>query len=141
MFKFFGVSKEEEFDEIFEEEDEVENTKLEKEEIGQIAVDILETKFEIILLAPVAGISLDEIDISFHNNILTISGERFRPEIYAKDITVRNSECYWGEFSRNIILPENLDFDSIKATLDNNLLIITVPKLKFSSQSIRIEKI
>jgi len=69
MFKFFGVSKEEEFDEIFEEEDEVENAKSEKEEIWQIAVDILETKFEIILLAPVAGISLDEIDISFHNNV------------------------------------------------------------------------
>jgi len=33
MFKFFGVSKEEEFDEIFEEEDEVENAKSEKEEI------------------------------------------------------------------------------------------------------------
>lgn len=141
MFKFFGVSKEEEFDEILEDEDEVENTKIEKEEIWQIAVDILETKFEIILLAPVAWISLDEIDISFHNNVLTIKWERFRPEIYTKDVTVRNSECYWWEFSRNIILPENLDFDSIRATLDNNLLIITVPKLKFSSQSIRIEKI
>ncbi|MDD2907690.1 MAG: Hsp20/alpha crystallin family protein [Candidatus Gracilibacteria bacterium] len=141
MFKFFGVSKEEEFEEIFEDEDEVENTQTVKDEIGQIAVDILETKFEMILLAPVAGISLDDIDISFHNNVLTISGERFRPEIYSRDINVRNSECYWGEFSRNIILPENLDFDGIKATMDNNLLIITVPKLKFSSQSIRIEKI
>jgi len=141
MFKFFGVSKEEEFEEIFDDEDEVENTQTVKYEIWQIAVDILETKFEMILLAPVAWISLDDIDISFHNNVLTISGERFRPEIYSRDINVRNSECYWWEFSRNIILPENLDFDNIKATMDNNLLIITVPKLKFSSQSIRIEKL
>ncbi|MDR0772396.1 MAG: Hsp20 family protein [Candidatus Peribacteria bacterium] len=37
------------------------------------------------------------------------------------------------------MLPENLDFESIKANLENNLLMITIPKLKFSSQSIKIE--
>ncbi len=141
MFKFFGVGKEEEFEEILEWEEEFEEEFENSDEIWQIAVDIIETKYEIILLAPVAWISLDDIDISYHNNILTISWERSRPEIFSKDITVRNTECFWGEFSRNIILPENLDFDSIKATMDNNLLIITLPKLKFSNHSIRIEKI
>mgnify|MGYP003435266612 CR=1 FL=1 len=111
------------------------------DEVWQIAVDILETKFEIIILAPVAWIDLDDIDISYHNNILTIKWDRERPEIYNKDLIVRNSECFWGEFRRNIILPENLDFDSIKATLDNNLLIVTIDKLKFSNHSIKIEKI
>lgn len=141
MFKFFGVSKEEEFEEILEDDEESSDFEPISWEIWQIAIDIIENKYEIILLAPVAWISLDDIDISYHNNILTIKWERYRPEIYSKDITVRNSECFWGEFSRNIILPENLDFDSIKATLDNNLLIITLPKLKFSNHSIRIEKI
>ncbi|MDR1988429.1 MAG: Hsp20 family protein [Candidatus Peribacteria bacterium] len=38
------------------------------------------------------------------------------------------------------MLPENLDFESIKASLENNLLLVTIPKLKFSNQSIKIEK-
>jgi len=141
MFKFFGVSKEEEFEEVFEDDEESSPLESESSEIWQIAVDIIETRYEIILLAPVAWISLDDIDISYHNNVLTIKWERYKPEIFSKDITIRNTECFWGEFSRNIILPENLDFDSIKATMDNNLLIITLPKLKFSNHSIRIEKV
>lgn len=140
MFKFFGVSKEEEFEEVFEDDEESSDLESESNEIWQIAVDIIETRYEIILLAPAAWISLDDIDISYHNNVLTIKWERYKPEIFSKDITIRNTECFWGEFSRNIILPENLDFDSIKATMDNNLLIITLPKLKFSNHSIRIEK-
>ncbi|MBT3726591.1 Hsp20/alpha crystallin family protein [bacterium] len=57
---------------------------------------------------------------------------RLKPEIYTINAKVRNNECFWGNFERNIILPENLDFDSIKASLENNLLIITISKLKFS---------
>lgn len=141
MFKFFGVSKQEEFEDILEDDEQTSDSSLIDDEVWQIAVDILETKFEIIILAPVAWIDLDDIDISYHNNILTIKWDRERPEIYNKDLIVRNSECFWGEFRRNIILPENLDFDSIKATLDNNLLIVTIDKLKFSNHSIKIEKI
>jgi HSP20 family molecular chaperone IbpA len=70
---------------------------------------------------------------------LTIEGTRKKPEIYSSGIIVRNSECFWWKFKRNVILPENLDFESIKANLENNLLMITIPKLKFSSQSIKIE--
>lgn len=141
MFKIFGVSKEEEYADVLEKEEEDLDSSEFNDEIWQIAVDILETKFEIIILAPVAWIWLEDIDISFHNNILTIKWERNRPEIFEKDLIIRNSECFWWEFSRNIILPENLDFDSIKATLDNNLLVITIDKLKFSNHSIKIEKI
>ena len=107
MFKFFGVSKQEEFEDILEDDEQTSDSSLIDDEVWQIAVDILETKFEIIILAPVAWIDLDDIDISYHNNILTIKWDRERPEIYNKDLIVRNSECFWGEFRRNIILPEN----------------------------------
>jgi HSP20 family molecular chaperone IbpA len=43
------------------------------DDTGQIALDILETDGEIIILAPIAGISLEEIDISFNSAVLTIS--------------------------------------------------------------------
>jgi HSP20 family molecular chaperone IbpA len=51
------------------------------------------------------------------------------------DITVRNSECYWGKFSRNIILPDNLDADSIEASMENNLLMIAIRKLYYETKN------
>ena len=137
MLKFFKVAKDEEYDEITENEENIEET----EEIGQIALDILETKDEMILIAPIAGVELEDIDLLFDNNVLTIVGDRKVPLYYNANATLRNSECFWWKFSRNVILPENLDFDSIRASLENSILIVTIPKLKFASQNITIEKV
>jgi len=134
--KLFWVGEEDKMrklDESFEEEKD-DNT-------GQVAVDILETDSEITILAPIAGISLEEIDISFNSAVLTISWKREKPSIFYDDIAIRNSECFWWKFRRNIILPENLDFDTISASMENNLLVITIRKLQFTSQSIKIDRI
>ncbi len=112
-----------------------------QEEVWQVAVDILETPYEIIVLAPIAWIELEDIDLSFNKSILTIKWYRAKPEIYSEDIEIKNSECFWWKFVRNIILPENLDFDNIKASLENNLLVITIQKLRFSSQNIKINRV
>jgi len=42
---------------------------------------------------------------------------------------------------RNVILPENLDFNKIKAVMENNLLVLRIPKLRYGSQNIKIDKI
>ena len=137
MLKFFKVAKDEEYNEVSDEVIEIE----ENEEIWQIALDILETREEMILVAPVAWIELEDIDILFENNILTIHWERKMPLVYNPNVIMKNSECFWWKFKRNIILPENLDFESISASLENSILIISIPKLKFASQSIKIEKV
>ncbi len=139
MFKLFWVTSKKGVKEL---DDEIDlDKKLKKEKDWQVAVDILETPYELIILAPIAGIELEDIDLSFNKSVLTIKWHRAKPEIYAEDIKIRNNECFWWDFSRNIILPENLDFDSIKASLENNLLIITIQKLQFASQNIKIDRI
>jgi len=138
MFKLFWVTKDENPIELDEEID-VENEL--DENVWQVAIDILETPFELIILAPIAGIELDDIDLSVDKSVLTIKWYRPKPEIYSDEITVRNTECFWWNFVRTVILPENLDFDSIKASLENNLLIVTIQKLQFSSQSIKIDRV
>ena len=138
MFKIFWVSNDDNITELDKEIiiwEELEN------EVWQVAVDILETPYELIILAPIAWIELDDIDLSFNNSILTIKWYRVKPEIYSEDIIIRNNECFWWKFVRNIILPENLDFDKIKANLENNLLIITINKLQFTSKSIKIDRV
>lgn len=138
MFKLFWVSKEEEITNLQEDLSEVKEM---DENVWQVAIDILETTYEIIILAPIAGIELEDIDLSIIKWILTIKWYRPKPEIYSEDIIVRNTECFWWNFVRNVILPENLDFDSVKASLENNLLIVTIQKLQFKSQNIKIDRV
>ena len=114
----------------------------EESETGQIALDILETSDMIIIYAPIAGVELEDIDLTLNKSVLTIKWERISPsEYYDEENILRNSECYWWRFVRNIILPENLDFEMIKATMENNLLKITFPKLYISKQNIKINRI
>ncbi len=124
-------------DEVFEDLEE----DREEENLWQIALDILDDGKNLIILAPVAGIDLKDIDLSFYNQVLTISWVRKRPNFYDEDVFIKNSECYWGKFSRKIILPENLDFEDIKASMENNLLMINIPKLHFQNHNIQIDKI
>jgi HSP20 family molecular chaperone IbpA len=51
------------------------------------------------------------------------------------------SECFYGPFSRSVILPENLAFNKIEATMEDNLLAVVIPKLSFPSKSIKINKL
>lgn len=141
MMKLFGISNEEpleELDEIIEEEEEY--IEEEEKDIGQLSLDILETEHEVILLAPIAGVDLTQIDISYSQGVLVIKGYRQKPDIFTGNVELRNSECFWGDFVRNVLLPDNLDFDNIQASMENNLLIITIQKLQFDSQSIKINR-
>lgn len=112
-----------------------------EEELGQVALDILDCHDRIIIMAPIAGIDTDNVDISVSRNILTISGERRRPDIYDSADRVLVEECFYGAFSRSVILPENLAFNKIHADMENNLLRIEVPKLLFGEKTIKINKL
>lgn len=140
MLKFFWVTNKQDFEEPIIENEDILDEELDQE-VGQVAVDILETPYEIIILAPIAWITIEDVDLWFKDNILTIKWERQIPEIYARDVKIKNRECFWGRFIRNIILPENLDFDTIKANIENNLLVITIKKLEFSAKRIDIDTV
>lgn len=119
---------------------EQQNSLIQEEEIGQLALDVLENHDGIYILAPIAAVELSDMNISIHETTLSISGQRMKPkEFFEYGISIKNQECFWGKFQRNIILPDSVDFSSIKATMEGHLLIITIPKLRFSWQKITIE--
>ena len=107
---------------------------------GQIAVDILDCPNSIIIIAPVAWVDPTEIDIGLSRNILTLSGNRKESPIYLEAKRMLVEECFYGAFSRSIILPENLAFDKIRATIEHNVLTVEIPKLTLISKSIKIDK-
>ncbi len=119
-----------------------ENTPQQQEEVGQVALDILDNGDTLFIIAPIAGIELEDIDVYLNDTTLTLRWVRKKPEeLYNETTEIKNSECFWGKFVRNVILPENLDFSQIKALMENNLLMISIPKLRFPSQNIKINKI
>ncbi|MFH1366864.1 MAG: Hsp20/alpha crystallin family protein [Patescibacteria group bacterium] len=94
---------------------------------GQLAVDVYQTDKDIIIKSTIAGVRVEDIDISLHNDMLTIKGLRQKDsEAAAEDYFYQ--ECYWGGFSRSIILPLEVKEEEITATLKNGILTITLPK-------------
>lgn len=109
-------------------------------DVGQIAVDILDCPSSIVIVAPIAGVDPSDVDIGLARNILTISGHRKEAPIYLESRRMLVEECFYGAFSRSVILPENLGFDEIKATVEHNVIIITIPKLNLISKTIKVKK-
>lgn len=94
---------------------------------GQLAVDVFQTKDEIVIKSTIAGVRPEDIDISINNDMITIRGKRDKDhEVADEDYFYR--ECYWGGFSRSIILPCEVKIDRIKAAMKNGVLTITLPK-------------
>ena len=72
--------------------------------------------------------------------MLTIRGKRqMLEEIREDDYLFR--ECYWGSFSRSVILPVEIEADKIEAELENGVLTITLPKAKSAKEiSIKVKE-
>lgn len=112
------------------------------EDMWQVALDIIETEEDIIIIAPIAWVKLENIDLTLNKTVLTIKWRREKPEEYfSPKAVLRNAECFWWDFVRNVILPENLAMNKIKAYMQENVLVINIPKLKFDSKNIKIDRI
>ena len=102
-------------------------------EEGQLAIDVYQSKDAIIVKSTIAGVKPDDIDISINNDLLTIRGTRKMDEqISTEDYFYQ--ECYWGSFSRSIILPVEVKPDQIEATIENGVLTIFLPKAQTAKQ-------
>jgi HSP20 family protein len=104
---------------------------------GQLLLDVFGDEENIYVKSTIAGVNPEDLEISIHNDMLTIRGKRSQEtEVEEKDYFYQ--ECYWGGFSRSIILPGEVKTDQISATLKDGVLIITLPKAE-RRRSIPIE--
>lgn len=94
---------------------------------GQLAVDVYQTKEDLVIKSTIAGVRPEDIDININNDMVTIRGKREKDhEVTDEDYYYR--ECYWGGFSRSIILPCEVKVDRIKASMKNGVLTVVLPK-------------
>ena len=118
-----------------------ENGQANDADVWQIALDVFEVEDGLIIIAPLAGVSQKDLDINLVRNVLTLSGNRKQPDIYEHVTETHVSECFYGPFSRSIILPENLWLNHIRATIERGMLIVTIPHLVIDSKSIKVEQV
>jgi HSP20 family protein len=96
---------------------------------GQLAVDVYQTETELVIQSAIAGIKPEDLDISIEADNVLIKGKREQPpEVREKNYFYQ--ECYWGPFSRQIILPEETDSGRAEALMKEGVLIIRIPKIE-----------
>ncbi len=96
-------------------------------------VDIIENGESFKIRADVPGLSADDLDISISESAITISGERREDSQEENDTYIRR-ECHCGAFIRTIALPEEANLDKAKASFEQNVLTIEIPKKQVAQQ-------
>ena len=91
------------------------------------AVDVSETKDSLIVKAEIPGMESKDIDISLSGDLLTIKGEK-KQKTEEKKENYHRIETHYGAFSRTIRVPVSVNSEKIKASYDNGVLKITLPK-------------
>jgi len=96
---------------------------------GQLAVDVIETREFIIIRSVIAGVKPEDIDLNVTSDLVTIRGTREYGKEY-HDATMHFEECFWGTFSRSIVLPHHVNPDEADAVFTNGILTLTIPKFR-----------
>lgn len=91
------------------------------------ALDVHEEKDALVVVAELPGMKKEEIDISLHKGLLTISGER-KEEASEGEGRFHRNERFYGKFSRTISLPVDVDANAVTATYKDGLLTVRLPK-------------
>ncbi len=87
--------------------------------------DIFARGGDLVIRVSLAGVSREDVDITFSDGVLTVSGER-KSDLDEEEVSFYVRERYYGAFRRPISLPAGIDESSISADFENGLLEITV---------------
>lgn len=86
--------------------------------------DVFAKDDDLVIRMELAGVRRENIEITLHENTLTVSGQR--ESDLDDDVSFYVHERFYGAFRRSMTLPAGVDEDSIQAYSDNGLLEITV---------------
>ncbi len=93
--------------------------------------DMTETDDEFIIKADLPGTTRDDIEVTFKDHRLTIKGERQTKEEEEKENYLRR-ERFYGNFVRSLTLPTEVKDEDIKASFNDGVLTVHVPKAEIS---------
>ena len=100
------------------------------------SADVFARGGDLVIRMELAGVAPQDIDVSFHENTLTVSGERGKD---VDEVSFYVHERLYGIFRRSMTLPAGVDEGDINAEFDNGLVEITVENGAVSSEPRRIQ--
>jgi HSP20 family protein len=90
------------------------------------ALDLIEDKDEFTVTVELPGMRKEEIEVSLHDGLLTIYGDRREnPPTGAK---AHRTERFVGRFQRSVSLPCAVESGKIKASYTDGILVVKLPK-------------
>ncbi len=101
---------------------------LSPELVGQLAIDVYQTEDDLIIQSAIAGVKPENLDISIEKDVINIKGNREKP--LEENCDYFSQECYWGPFSREVILPAEVDPSRVSAEMKEGILTIRIPKIQ-----------
>ncbi len=106
----------------------------------QLDVDIYQDSEEIVIIAPMPGVNIENVDISIENenDVITIQGKREMPKIKdgaeVDEGKFLRQECGWGKFYRQIILPQEINVSEVEAKFKKGILVLHLPLLRLQTK-------
>jgi HSP20 family protein len=91
------------------------------------AVDLYHDKNSVMLRAELPGMKKEDIHVSLHEDVLTLSGERRQEKQHDEKGALR-SERFFGKFERSFTLPVRVDSSRVSANYEDGILTVTLPK-------------
>lgn len=99
-----------------------------EESVGKLAIDVYQTEEELVIQSAIAGVKPENLDITLEKDLIMIRGVREKPFKDKGDYF--SQECFWGPFSREIIMPEEIDPTRAQALMKDGILTIKIPKMQ-----------
>ena len=104
-----------------------------------IPIDVYHTDNEVVVKATLPGVKPEEVDITITGDTLNVKGETKAEEDIKREDYIFKEHRY-GAFSRSVTLPSGLDTDKAKASFENGILTLTIPKsAKVKPKSIKVK--
>ena len=97
--------------------------------VGNPAVDLYEDKDNVIVKAELPGMKREDIEVSLHDGVLSISGER-KSEEKVDQVEICRTERFVGRFQRTLTLPARVDATKVSALYKDGVLSVRLPKVE-----------
>jgi HSP20 family protein len=103
------------------------------------AIDAVTKEGDLVIRAELPGVKHEDVDISLHDNVLTISGERRAEQEEEERGGYHIKERRYGTFRRSVALPEGIDESKISARYEDGVLEVTVQGAAVAREPKRIQ--
>jgi len=111
------------------EEPDSKEEEIEPDSEGQLTIDVYQTDRDIVIKSTIAGVKPENLDVDINSEMVTVKGKRTQDDEVDSE-SYYYQECYWGPFSRSIILPVEIVTEKAEATMKNGILTIRLPKME-----------